>query len=99
MHLRPGEWVVLAGIQARTAQGLAIAAPTADDGDVDRIWHLPRPVVYRALNRLLEAGLIRPEAVESGAGPQRTVYAVTPEGRSRANEWLSAPVRHVREMR
>ncbi|MHA6616462.1 PadR family transcriptional regulator [Pseudonocardia sp. DLS-67] len=99
MHLGLAEWVVLAVLDERPAHGFAIAALTADDAELGRIWQLPRPVVYRALNRLHEAGLIRPEAIESEAGPQRTVYAATPAGRARAAEWLSAPVRHVREMR
>jgi PadR family transcriptional regulator AphA len=55
--------------------------------------------VYRALGRLLEAELVRPDAVESEAGPQRTVYASTPLGHREAEKWLQSPVEHVREMR
>src|ERR1700754_1556213 len=99
MHLGLAEMVVLAVVDERPIHGFAVSALTGRDGELGRAWHLPRPVVYRAINRLLEADLIRAEAVESDAGPQRTVYAVTAEGRRRTHEWLQSPVGHVREMR
>jgi hypothetical protein len=48
---------------------------------------------------LVEAGLIRPESVEPGLGPQRTIYAATPQGRQAAEDWLETPVEHVRDIR
>jgi DNA-binding PadR family transcriptional regulator len=99
MHLGLAEWIVLSVIDERPVHGFAVAALTARDGELGRIWHLPRPVVYRALGRLLEAELVRPDAVESEAGPQRTVYASTPLGHREAEKWLQSPVEHVREMR
>jgi DNA-binding PadR family transcriptional regulator len=99
MHLGLAEMVVLAVVDERPIHGFAVSALTAPDGELGRVWRLPRPVVYRAINRLLEADLIRAQAVESDAGPQRTVYAVTAEGRRRTHDWLLSPVGHVREMR
>lgn len=99
MHHGLAEMVVLAVIDERPIHGFAVAALTARDGELGRIWHLPRPVVYRAINRLLEADLIRADAVESDAGPRRTIYATNTEGRQRTRDWLQTPVQHVREMR
>jgi DNA-binding PadR family transcriptional regulator len=99
MHLGLAEWITLSVIDERPMHGFAVAALTARDGELGRIWHIPRPVVYRALGRLLEAELVRPDAVESDAGPQRTVYAATALGRRQAEAWLSSPVLHVRDMR
>jgi DNA-binding PadR family transcriptional regulator len=99
MHLGLAEMVVLAVVDERPIHGFAVAALTARDGELGRVWHLPRPVVYRAINRLLEADLIRAEAVESDAGPQRTIYTAKTEGRRRTRDWLQTPVEHVREMR
>jgi PadR family transcriptional regulator AphA len=99
MHLGLAESIVLSVVDERPVHGFAVAALTARDGELGRIWHLPRPVVYRALSRLLDAELIRPTAVESDAGPQRTVYAATAEGRLHTRMWLHSPVDHVREMR
>src|SRR5215467_6672444 len=75
------EWTVLAVVNERPTHGFAIAQLTAPQGELGRIWHIPRPVIYRAIGRLLDAGLLVPGAVESGRGPQRTLYSVTPAGR------------------
>jgi PadR family transcriptional regulator AphA len=37
--------------------------------------------------------------VESGRGPQRTVYSATPRGQQEVARWLDTPVEHVREVR
>ncbi|HYB89037.1 MAG TPA: PadR family transcriptional regulator [Streptosporangiaceae bacterium] len=93
------EWTVLALIGERPTHGFAIAQLTAPDGELGRIWHIPRPVVYRAIGRLEEAGLVVPQAVEPGRGPQRTIYSATPSGRKAVADWLDTPVQHVREVR
>jgi DNA-binding PadR family transcriptional regulator len=93
------EWTVLAVLREAPAYGFAIAALTAPEGALGRVWQLPRPVVYRALSRLSEAGLATPVAVESGPGPRRTVYEITPAGTAAVDAWLAEPVRHVRQLR
>ena len=93
------EWTVLAVLSERPAHGFAIAQLTAPGGELGRIWHIPRPIVYRAIGRLLESGLVTPDAVESGRGPQRTIYTVTPQGREAVAHWLDTPVQHVRDVR
>jgi DNA-binding PadR family transcriptional regulator len=93
------EWTVLALLREQSRHGFAIAACTAANGYVGQVWHIARPVVYRALDRLEAASLIHPLTVESGPGPQRTIYELTPAGREAVDEWLDEPVRHVRDMR
>jgi DNA-binding PadR family transcriptional regulator len=93
------EWTVLVLLSQRPAHGFAVSLLTAPDGELGRIWRIPRPVVYRAIGRLVEAGFITPESVEPGLGPQRTIYTVTANGREEAERWLSMPVEHVRDMR
>jgi DNA-binding PadR family transcriptional regulator len=93
------EYTVLAVLSERPTHGFAIARLTAPDGELGRIWHIPRPVVYRSIGRLLDAGLITQAAVESGRGPQRTLYTATREGRRVAAQWLDTPVEHVRDVR
>jgi len=93
------EWTVLALLREQPAHGFAIAQLTAPGGELGRIWRIPRPVVYRSIGRLVDAGLITPESVEPGFGPQRTIYAVTTPGRREAENWLSTPVEHVRDIR
>jgi DNA-binding PadR family transcriptional regulator len=93
------EWTVLAVVSERPTHGFAIAQLTAPSGDLGRIWHIPRPVVYRTITRLVELGLLVPGAVESGRGPQRTLYSATPRGQQAVRHWLDTPVEHVREVR
>jgi DNA-binding PadR family transcriptional regulator len=93
------EWTVLTVVSERPTHGFAIAQLTAPHGELGRIWHIPRPVIYRAIGRLLELGLLVPGAVESGRGPQRTLYAVTPQGAEAVRHWLETPVEHVRDIR
>jgi PadR family transcriptional regulator AphA len=65
-----------------------------------RIITVRRPLVYRALDRLVEGGLAEPAHTEPGtAGPNRLIHRITPSGRSMLNKWLRKPVGHVRDMR
>jgi len=93
------EWLVLALLSQKPAHGFAVAQVTAADGDLGRIWQVPKAVVYRSIGRLLEAELITPEGTEPGLGPQRTVFAATPAGQQAARRWLNTPVEHVRQIR
>jgi PadR family transcriptional regulator AphA len=93
------EWTVLCVISEQPTHGFAIARLTAPGGELGRIWHIPRPVIYRAIGRMQDAGLIAPGAVEPGRGPLRTIYSVTPGGAAAAREWLTTPVQHVRDVR
>jgi len=93
------EWTVLALISEHPTHGFAIARLAAPGGELGRIWHTPRPVIYRAIGRLEEAGLVTPQAVEPGRGPQRTIYSATRAGRKAAADWLDTPVQHVRDVR
>jgi DNA-binding PadR family transcriptional regulator len=93
------EWVVLAVVAEQPTHGFPIAQLTAGSGELGRIWHIPRPVVYRSMTRLAAAGLITEDGLEPGRGPQRTIYAITPAGRKAVAGWLRRPVEHVRDVR
>jgi DNA-binding PadR family transcriptional regulator len=94
------EWVVLSLIAEGPTHGFAVAALTAESGDLGRIWQIQRPIVYRAITRLTEAGLVRATRTEPGdRGPQRTVLATEPAGNDAVAHWLMRPVPHVRDVR
>jgi DNA-binding PadR family transcriptional regulator len=93
------EWTVLAVMSKQPTHGFAVAQLTTPDGELGRVWQIPRPVIYRAIGRLAEAGLIAPQGTEPGQGPQRTIYAATDEGRRAVGAWLDTPVGHVRDIR
>lgn len=94
------EWVVAALVDEQPRHGFAIAALTADDGELGRVWRVPRPVVYRAIGRLEDLLLIEVSGTEDGArGPQRSVLTTTGAGSETVGAWLARPVRHVRDVR
>jgi DNA-binding PadR family transcriptional regulator len=94
------EWAVLAIIEEAPTHGFAVSKVLAPDGDVGRIWTVPRPLVYRALAVLQQRGLVEPVGSEAGArGPNRTRVRVTRAGRAAVDRWLGTPVAHVRELR
>lgn len=47
--------------------------------------------VYSTLARLLKNGLVEEAGVESGDGPDRKRYAITPDGVADVDRWLATP--------
>ena len=93
------EQTVLAILAQQPLHGFAVAQLTAPGAELGRIWHIPKAVVYRAIGRLAQAGLIAPDRTQAGLGPQRTLYTATPNGQQAARDWLDTPVQHVRDIR
>ncbi|MCB2223796.1 MAG: PadR family transcriptional regulator [Actinobacteria bacterium] len=94
------EYAVLGILAEAPSHGFAIARHFRPDGDLGRVLTVRRPLVYRALDRLVEAGYAEPASTEPGdSGPQRVVLRATPAGRRRVRAWLGAPVVHVRDLR
>jgi PadR family transcriptional regulator AphA len=92
--------VVLGLILARSVHGFAVVRLLTRDGPLGRVYEIPRPVVYRSIDRLVDRGLPEPRRVEHGhRGPQRTVYGMTPRGRRELRSWLGRPMDHGRELR
>ncbi len=95
-----GEWACLGALAAQRAHGFAVAKRLAASGDIGRVWSLSRPLTYRALDMLVELGMIRAVAEERGAaGPNRMVLGATPKGRRALRTWLHQPVEHLRDVR
>lgn len=99
LDLSVTEWVVLALLGEGPAHGFALAKELRPEADLGRVLTVHRPVVYRALDRLVAAGLVEVGAPEPGAGPNRTVHRATRRGRAAAARWLDRPVDHVRDLR
>src|ERR1700729_2422346 len=53
---------------------------------------LPFGQVYATLGRLARDGKVVPGESEAGAGPDRKRYAITEEGRTEVEGWLSQPL-------
>lgn len=94
------EWAVLALLTEGPAHGFALARELRPDGDLGRVLTVHRPLVYRALDRLVAAGLAEPASTEPGdGGPDRTIHRATRRGRRAVDRWLRRPVGHVRDLR
>ncbi len=94
------EWVALCLVREQPMHGFAIARLLDADGSMGRIWRVPKPVVYRALQRLEQLGLVRAgEQQPSSLGPVRSPVEITPSGRELAADWLTRPVSHNRDVR
>lgn len=54
------------------------------------IWDVKPAQVYTTLARLEGAGLVSQEGVEKERGPEKRIYAITPEGRAELDSWLAS---------
>ncbi len=94
------EWVALCLVGEGPTHGFAVAALTDSHGELGRVWRIQRPVVYRALQRLSDLGLVAAVGVESTShGPARTLLQVTDAGEAARRRWLAEPAAHVRDVR
>jgi PadR family transcriptional regulator AphA len=99
-RLSTTEYAVLGVLAEEPRHGFALAKELEPDGEVGRVFTIHRPLVYRALDRLVDLVYAAPVATEKGdAGPQRVIHSVTPAGRKRLKVWLAEPVAHVRDLR
>jgi len=94
------EWVVLALLSEAPSHGFAVARSLSRATPLGQVWTVPRPLVYRALGRLEEQGMIVEAGEEPGdPGPRRMVYEATGKGRKAVAQWRGEPVRHLRDVR
>lgn len=87
--------LVVQGIEHGWAVGTALAA----DGELGVIWSLSRPLTYRALEGLVERGLIRRTNPSQGTGRDRSILRPTASGRRASQSWLDTPAAHLRDLR
>jgi len=94
------EWLVLCLVCEEPRHGFAIARLLDSDGSMGRVWRVPKPVIYRALQRLEQLGLVRTaEQQASSQGPVRSLIEATEPGRTAAADWLTRPAEHTRDVR
>ena len=93
------EWVCLTLITQGVSHGWALGTMLAPDGELGRIWTLSRPLTYRAVDGLVDKGLITRTGHAAGRGRDRVILDVTPAGGRLVGPWLDRPVEHLRDVR
>jgi DNA-binding PadR family transcriptional regulator len=94
------EWLVLSLVCEEPRHGFALARLLGSTGSMGQVWRVPKPVIYRALQRLEQLGLVRTaEQQASSQGPVRSLIDATPAGRDAAADWLTRPAEHTRDVR
>jgi molybdopterin-binding protein len=81
------------------SHGWAIGTLLAPGGALGRIWSLTRPLSYRAIDGLVENGVVTRRTHTTGHSRDRVLLAATPKGRRSSQRWLDAPVEHIRDIR
>ena len=80
--------------------GFAISKELDADESLVAVMKVRRPLVYRSINSLEAAGLIKPTKTEAGLqGSERTIYSPTARGKSESSQWLNCIVEHPRDAR
>jgi DNA-binding PadR family transcriptional regulator len=92
--------IVLALIGERPRHGFAVSKELETDPSLSAVIRARRPLVYRSINSLVEAKLIREIKTEPGdQGSPRVIYAATATGKSTITKWLNNTVDHPRDAR
>ena len=92
--------IVLAIIGEKPQHGFAISKELDNDPSLAAVVRIRRPLVYRSINCLLDAKLIRESKFEPGdQGSQRVILTVTSTGKLASTTWLNEVVDHPRDAR
>lgn len=92
--------IVLTLIGEKPRHGFAVAKELQQDPSLNAVIKIRRPLIYRSINTLSAAHMIRESKIEPGdQGSDRTVYAITAAGKRSNTEWLNATVELPRDAR
>jgi PadR family transcriptional regulator AphA len=91
--------VVLALVTAEPQHGWALQRDLAKTGEIGRIWSLSRQLTYKAIESLVDEGLVKRSAPEDGKGADKVILSPTAKGQRVAKGWLNEPVSHLRDVR
>jgi DNA-binding PadR family transcriptional regulator len=91
--------VVLALVVHTPRHGWAIHEQLSPTGDIGHAWTLSRQLVYRAIDTLVEDGLVKRAVPKDGGGGDKVIISPTAAGKRLTKEWLDSPVTHLRDVR
>jgi PadR family transcriptional regulator AphA len=93
------EHTCLALVDEGPRHGWALVRELSPDGDIGRLWHLSRPLTYRAIDGLVDKGLVARHEPPARRARERVLLSSTSAGQSTSRAWLDVPVAHLRDVR
>ena len=93
----PAQYAILGSLMEEEIHGYELHQRLSSA--IGPIWHIATSQLYLTLHRLEERGLLSVRVEVQENRPPRKVYAVTTEGEEAFWDWVTLPVRHVRDMR
>lgn len=91
------EYPVLAILARCPAHGYDICLRLSEE--IGSIWRLSKSNIYALLVRLERDGLVTHERVGQENLPAKNIFKLTEKGMEVYRDWITTPVRHVRDMR
>jgi len=93
----PAEYLILGVLAGENRHGYALYQYLEEH--LGRIWTLGRSQTYALLSRMEQAGLVTHERQAQEKRPDRKTFSPTPTGKKMFNQWVTAPVAHIRDLR
>ncbi|MBI2911829.1 MAG: PadR family transcriptional regulator [Chloroflexi bacterium] len=86
-------------LSARPMHGYELLKHFLPGSDLGDLYHLEMGQLYALLHRLEGEELVEAELIPQGTRPPRKVYRLSPQGRAAFQDWVTTPVRKVRDLR
>jgi len=93
----PAEFAVLGALHINKSHGYKLVKFLQDN--LDEICWLGRSQTYALLAKLEQEGLVTHERIEQMNLPARKVFSITQRGQDTLDNWILAPVPHLRDLR
>ncbi len=86
-------------LAARPKHGYELLKHFAPGSDLGDLYHLEMGQMYALLHRMEGDELVEAELIAQGTRPPRKVYHLSQRGRTAFHDWVTTPVRKVRDLR
>jgi PadR family transcriptional regulator AphA len=93
----PAEYLILGVLAGGNLHGYDLYQYLEEN--LGLIWTLGRSQTYALLSRMEQAGLVIHTRQPQEKRPDRKTFSLTPAGRKLFNQWVRAPVEHIRDLR
>lgn len=93
----PAEYLILGVLAGGNIHGYDLYQYLEEN--LGLIWTLGRSQTYALLSRMEQTGLVTHKRQPQEKRPDRKNFSLTPAGKKIFNNWVKAPVEHIRDLR